>query len=130
MTEPNMPIRANCGPGPIRHESLPPDLLEYVEAVYDVIGPYLDMTWEEFEAGFMRDANPSREVALWCNITSAWIAYHDKYVGDEMLPDEDERKLVGALAAISAGVEDVAELGVPVEVGRRLLECYDKSGED
>ena len=34
------------------------------------------------------------------------------------------------MAAISAGMEDVAELGVPVEVGRRLLECYDKLGED
>ena len=130
MTEPEYADPSELRPGPIRHESLPPDLLEYVEAVYDVIGPYLDMTWEEFEAGFMRDANPSREVALWCNITSAWIAYHDKYIGEEMLPDDDEKKLVGALAAISAGVEDVAELGVPVEVGRRLLECYDKLGED
>ena len=130
MTEPEYIDPSELRPGPIRHESLPPDLLEYVQAVYDVIGPYLDTTLEQFEVGFMRDANPSREVALWCNITSAWIAYHDKYIGEEMLPDDDEKKLVGALAAISAGVEDVAELGVPVEVGRRLLECYDKSGED
>jgi hypothetical protein len=126
MTDPEFVDPSELRPGPIRRQSLPTDLLEYVEAVYDVIGPYLGMTCEEFEVGFMRDANPSREVAVWCNITAAWIAYHDKYMGDEMLPDEDERKLVSALAAISAGVEDVEALGLPVEMGRRLLECYEE----
>jgi hypothetical protein len=130
MTNPEFIDPSELRPGPIRRQSLPPNLLEYVEAVYDVIGPYLDMTWEEFEVGFMRDANPSSEVAVWCNITAAWIAYHDKYMGDDMLPDEDERKLVSALAAISAGVEDVEALGLPVDVGRRLLECYEELGED
>ena len=42
-------------PGPIRHKSLPPKLLEHIEAVFDVIGPYLSTTLEEFEIGFMRD---------------------------------------------------------------------------
>ena len=45
-------------------------------------------------------------------------------------PDADEKKLVGALVAISTAVKDAAQLGVPVEVGRRLLECYDELGED
>jgi hypothetical protein len=130
MTEPEYVDPRDLRPGPIRHETLPPDLLEHVQAVYDVIGPYLNTTLEQFEIGFMRDADPKSEVALWCNITSAWIAYHEKYLGEEPLPDEEEKKLVGALVAISAGVEDVAGLGVPVEVGRRLLECYDESGED
>ena len=33
-------------PGPIRHESLPPELLEHIKAVFDVIGPYIGMTLE------------------------------------------------------------------------------------
>ena len=130
MTEPEYVDPNELRPGPIRHESLPPDLLELIRSVYDVIGPYLNATLEQFEVAFLRDADPKSEVALWCSITAAWIAYHDKYVGEELLPDEEEKKLVGALIAISFGVEDVAELGVPVEVGRRLLECYDELGED
>ena len=130
MTEPEYIDPSELRPDPIRHESLPPDLLEYAQAVYDVIGPYLDTTLEQFEVGFMRDANPSREVAVWCSITAAWIAYHDKYIGEEILPDADETKLIGALAAISAGVTDAAQLGVPVEVGHRLLECYDELEEE
>jgi hypothetical protein len=54
-------------PGPIRHQSLPPDLLKPIQAVYKVIGPYLDTTLEQFEIGFMRDMHPESEVAVWCS---------------------------------------------------------------
>src|SRR5437773_1395038 len=74
-------------PGPIRHETLPPELLEQVKAVYDVFGSYIGMTLEQFEVGFMRDMHPESEVALWCSITAAWLAYHEKYLNDETLPD-------------------------------------------
>jgi hypothetical protein len=117
-------------PGPIRNESLPPELLEYVQAVYDVIGPYLETTLEQFEISLMRDASPEEEVAIWCSITAAWIAYHEQHLGDELLPDEDEKKLIAALISISTGVEDLAVLGVPPDVGRKLLTCYDELGEE
>lgn len=48
-------------PGPIRSESLPPELLERIKAVFDVIGPYLNTTLKQFEVGFMRDVHPERE---------------------------------------------------------------------
>jgi len=117
-------------PGPIRNESLPPEMLEQIRAVYDVVGPYFNTTLEQFEIGFMRDANPADEVAVWWSITAAWIAYHEKHLGDEMLPDEDEKKLLGALISISTGVEDVDALGVPADVGLKLLACYDALGEE
>jgi hypothetical protein len=53
------------------------------------------------------------------------LAYHEKYLDNEELPADQEKKLLAALIAISSGATDVAKLGVPVEVGRRLLECYD-----
>lgn len=129
MSEPEFIDPKKLQPGPIRHKSLPPELLERIEAVYGVIGPYFGTTLEQFEIGFMRDMQPEIEVAIWCSITAAWLAYHEKYLNDEPLPDEQERELIGALIAISTGVEDVASLNVPEEVGRRLLECYDKLGE-
>lgn len=129
MSQPEFIDPSKLRPGPIRNESLPPELLEQIKAVFDVIGPYIGMTLEQFEIGFMRDMHPESEVALWCSITAAWLAYHEKFVGDETLPEEEERKMLGALIAISTGVEDVAKLNVPVEVGRRLIQCYDELGK-
>jgi hypothetical protein len=117
-------------PGPIRHESLSDELLEQIRAIYEIVGPYLDTTLEQFEVGFMRDMHPEREAAVWCSITGAWIAFHEQHLGEELLPDEDEKNLLGALVLISTGVKDADDLGVAVEVGRKLLACYDALGED
>jgi len=115
----------NLRPGPIRHESLPPELLERAGAVHAVLGPYLGTTLEQFEINLMRDADPGSEVAVWCSIAAAWLAYHERHTGDQPLPDAQEKPLIAALIAISTGVEAADRLGVPPEVGRRLLACYD-----
>src|SRR6478752_202014 len=106
MSEPENVDPRQLRPGPIRHESLPPELLEQIGAVFGVLGPYLGMSLEQFEVGFMRDMHPESEVALWCSITAAWLAYHEKFLNGDALPDKDERKLLAALIAISTGVED------------------------
>ena len=82
MTSPDPePIDLNkLHPGPIRHETLSPDLLDHIQAVYDVVGPYLSTTLEQFEIGFMRETNPEDEVAVWASITAAWIDYHKQGV--------------------------------------------------
>jgi len=125
MSEPEHVDLSQLRPGPIRHESLPPALLEPIQAVFDVIGPYIGMTLEQFETGFLRDMHPEGEVALWCRITKAWLAYHEDFLANETQPDEEERKLLGALIAISTGMEDMSKLNVPAEVGRRLVQCYE-----
>ncbi len=125
MREPEYVDPKQLRPGPIRHKTLPPDLLEQVKAVFDVIGPFLGMTLEQFEVGFMRDMHPESEVSLWIRITKAGLAYHEDYLANETLPIEEERTLLGALVAISTGIDDVSKLNVPAEVGRRLVQCYD-----
>ena len=117
-------------PGPIRHESLSPEMLDHAKAVFDVIGPYLGTTLEQFEVNLMRDANPEDEVVIWVSITAAWIAYHEKYLGYELLPDEDEKELIGALIVISTGCKEIGKMNVPEDVGQKLLDCYDKLGEE
>jgi len=125
MSEPEYVDPRKLVPGPIRHESLSPQLLEMIEAIYGEIGRYLGTTLEQFEIGFMRDANPEREVSIWASITAAWLAYHEKFLNGELLPDDEEKKLLGALTAVSTGVTDLERLAVPAETGKRLLECYD-----
>jgi hypothetical protein len=102
---------------------LPPELL-------DQIGRYLGRTLEQFEIGFMRDTHPETEVGIWAGITAAWLDYHEKFLFDKPFPDAEEKKLIAALIAISTGVEDMSKLNVPVEVGRRLLQCYESLGKD
>lgn len=41
-------------PGPIRHASLPPELLEPIRAVYEIVGPFLNTTLEQFEITFVQ----------------------------------------------------------------------------
>ncbi len=94
-----------------------------------MLGPYLGMTLEQFAVGFMRDMEPEGGVGLWCGITATWPAYHENFLAGETLPDGEERKLLSALIVISTGVEDVSKLGVPEEVGRRLLRRYDDLGK-
>lgn len=132
MSNPD-PQRVNLNqlrPGPIRNESLPPELLNLIRSIYEVVEPYLNTTLEQFEMGFMRDKHPEDEVAIWCNITTAWIDYHEEFLDEELLPDEEEKKLIAALIVISTGVQDVKEFGVPIEVGRRLLACYGEHSEN
>jgi len=125
MNDPECINLNQLSPGPIRNKSLSPELLDQIKAVFDVVGRYLGMTLEEFEIGFMRDLHPESEVALWIRITKAWLAYHEDYLANDMLPNEEERKLLGALITISTGIEDVSKLNVPVEVGRQLIRCYE-----
>ena len=111
--------------GPIRHKALSPELLERIEAIYGVLGRYLGMKLEKFEIGFMRDTTPDSEVAVWSSIAAAWDDYHERHLGGMVEPDEEEKRIIAALIAISAGENDVRKLPVRHAVGFRLLACYD-----
>lgn len=66
MTSPNpAPIDlSQLNLGLVRDDSLPPGLLEHIKVVYDVVGPYLDTTLEQFEIGFMRKLHPERDIVV------------------------------------------------------------------
>ncbi|QDT48915.1 hypothetical protein Pan258_29620 [Symmachiella dynata] len=129
MTAPDSIDPNELSPGPIHHGSLPPELLQQVQVVYKYVGPYLGTTLEQFEIDLIRDLHPENEVAIWRSITATWIVYHKKHLANKLLPDEYEKKLLGALLAISTGVKDVEALGVPVDIGQKLLACYDALSE-
>ena len=106
------------------------ELLEQIQAIHEVVGQFFQMTLDEFEARILKDGAPENQVAMWSGVTAAWIAYHEEYLNDQVLPNADEQKLISALIAIAAGVDDASKLGVPLDVGQRLLECYDGLEEE
>ena len=58
MTEPEYFLPSQLRPGPIRNESLPPELLDQIKEMLDVIGQYIGMTLE------LR-LRPHRSFTLW-----------------------------------------------------------------
>ena len=89
------------------------DLHEQIREIHEVVGHFFKSSLEEFEFGLMRNAKPESHVALWSGVAAAWIAYHEEYLDDQVLSDADEKRLISALIAIAAGVDDVSKLGVP-----------------
>jgi hypothetical protein len=110
--------------GPIRHAVLPPELLEQIGDAYEAVGPYLGTTLEQFEIRFMRDMHPEKEVAIWRHVAEAWHSYHEKHLAGLVRPEAEEQKIVGALVAISSGITDPLRLGLPPDVGRKLIACF------
>src|SRR5262249_41888528 len=106
--------------GPIRHETLPNELLERIRSVHAVVRPYFSGTLEEWEIDFMRDLRPEREVAVWEAIVLAWRQYHEKHVKVDQLPHQQEKRLFTALLQLANGETRIRELRVPTEVGLKL----------
>jgi len=118
MTDPENVDLSQLRPGPIRHESLPPKLLEMVKAVYDVIGQYLGMTLEQFEIGFMRDMHPERELAIWCSITKAWLFANMPVGTPHSFKNESSHPAKMLISVAPAGLEQMFfEVGVPLADG-------------
>lgn len=110
----------------IQHESLPPELLARIKAIWELLkdGCY-EPSFEKFEAGFMYDSNPESEVKVW-----EWIAaaYHEimslaRHVGAEE-SREARVELQGLLINITTGgmecqasVAAVSRLSKSLEAG-------------
>lgn len=109
---------------------LSPEVSEQMEVVYGVIGPYLEVSLEELEIDLMRDPEPEQEALAWMRITAAWDAYHQQYLNEEVLDDDEEHKIVAALISISDGERSATALPVAPDVGKKLLDCFRALGGD
>lgn len=65
MDEPEPIDPSKITSGPIRNESLSPEVIEQMEAVYELIGPYLGQTLEQSEVALVRDSCPEDEAVIW-----------------------------------------------------------------
>jgi hypothetical protein len=119
-------ITYRLGRGRIRHETLPDETLWHVESIYGMIGPYLGLALETFEIGFMRVPSPEAEALVWSNIAIAWDNYHERYLDDDFLSDDEERALIESLVAISLGVQHIQRLQASQEAVARLEACYNE----
>ena len=107
-------------PGRVRHPTLPEPLLRRIRAVHERIRGVYDVTLEQFEVGFMRDAEAEGEVALWERIAAAL----DK--ASVELPDLDRKMILRTLLAHSMDALTLQEQADP-DV-RRLMQTIGDQG--
>jgi hypothetical protein len=114
--------------GPIRHETLPDELLDQIRTIHQVTGKYFGQTLEQAEIDFMRDAHPEREIAIWMHIVRAFLKYREMHVTRKPLNVNQGRKIIGALSAISMGRAQgdtlLASQGLKATTEQNLIRCY------
>lgn len=87
-------------PGPIRHPTLPPELLKEIQRLWYSVGKAAyggNGTLEEWELGFMRDVHPEREILVWRRIESAT----ERYLMDH--PDSNREETAHQMNLCSIG---------------------------
>ena len=63
-------------PGPIRHETLPDEIVERIKVVQTVFAEVDPTPLEEWIENFKRDMNPDRELVIWEAMAAAYTSYN------------------------------------------------------
>ena len=89
--------------GPIRHKKLNRDDLAVARYTHRKIGRYNCPTMEQWELGFLRDANPRQELAIWLRMAFALDDYCQKH------PKANRKTTAALLIKLSCGNEPTTE---------------------
>ncbi len=72
--------------GEIKHPEFDEGIREYIRQIQTVFAEYRSLSFEEWEDGFRRDANPEREIAFWLHAADIYTKLSDGEV------DADRRR--------------------------------------
>ena len=72
--------------GPIKHEPFDEEIRDYLRKIQTAFAEHRDLTIDEWEDGFRRDANPDRQIALWTHAANVY----GQFTADE--PSADRRR--------------------------------------
>jgi hypothetical protein len=61
--------------GPIRHATLPPELLARITKMKSILSEVDDSSFEETVDDFRRDTHPEQEIAIWETMASVYREY-------------------------------------------------------
>lgn len=80
--------------GELRHPPFGEDVRPYIRQIAEAFAEQRPISFDEWEDGFRRDANPAREIALWLHAAEVYRAFADR----ERSP-ERRRDIYGAIVA-------------------------------
>jgi hypothetical protein len=104
MTSKNISL-SDLRPGPIRHATLPPDLIARIKAYKQLLGSTDPESVDQAIDNFKRDLNPDKEVALWERIARA---FHNFITRHAIIDRARRREVLSALLILSAGTDPPA----------------------
>ena len=111
-------------PGEIRHPPFPEEIRAYIRRIEETFAEHRPLTFQEWEDGFRRDANPSSEIALWLHAADVYEAFS----ADEPSAARREdvyRTIVACLTASPEGVWHVLETKeLSREEAQRVIDRY------
>ena len=96
-------------PGDIRHPPFDENIRNYIRDIQAAFAEHLDMSFEAWEEGFRRDANPAKEIALFVHAGGVYRRFAD----DEPSPErraEIYRLLVACMTTSPDSVWHVVKL--------------------
>jgi hypothetical protein len=100
--------------GEIKHPEFEEGVREYIRQIQAAFAEHRPLSFEEWEEGFRRDANPAREIALWSHAADVYTAF----VGTE--PSAERRRDVYRciIACLTTGPDSVWQVLKPEVLSR------------
>jgi len=96
-------------PGEVKHPPFAEDVRDYIRQIQGAFAEHRPLSFEEWEDGFRRDANPAQEIALWSHAADVYTAF----AAEEPSPERRRdlyRCIVTCLATGPDGVWHVLQL--------------------
>ncbi len=63
--------------GPHQHEPFSEEIRDYLRQIESAFAEHRELTLEEWEDGFRRDATPEREIAIWSHAADVYVQFTD-----------------------------------------------------
>lgn len=117
--------------GPIRHPPFDEGIRDYIRQIHRAFAEHRSLSFEEWEEGFRRDANPEREIALWSHAGDVY----QTFAANESSPERRKdlyHVIVACLTASPDTVWHVIQLSVleRPEAEQVVNRFYGKRGSD
>lgn len=105
--------------GPIRHSTLPKDLVDRIARIRDTLNEFQDpsSSLEEWLEDFKRDVHPEKEVRIWEQIAS----FFEVFRSTRVLSHEASKEAVAVLLGWSVGVATSSTKHLTKQDVRELL---------
>lgn len=98
MQDPRIASLDTSQPGPIRHESLPPELVERIKKIQALLAEVDPTPLDKVIEDFRRDLHPEREVAIWEKIAAD---YQQALSEQPAMTITEKKQLLGRLITTS-----------------------------
>ncbi|TWT32626.1 hypothetical protein [Blastopirellula retiformator] len=114
----------NVQQGPLRHEPFDDEVREMIEQIQATFAEHYALSFDQWEEGFRRDADPAQEIAVWLHAGEVYR----QFAADE--PSADRRQdiyrcIAACLTASHDTVWNVLEpQALSREEAKRIVDCY------